>query len=746
MWRHEKRDELLIVAGVLLAAVLIPGRVPPGIVLLGLVAGAGVALNAAGMILVYRSNRIINFAQVAPGAAAAMVFVSLVRFRPFLHWIDFACGEERCWENPTLIQVNYWLSLLLALGLSVAFSWLIYTTVIRRFAQAPRLLLTVATVLVVPVLARLALMAATGFLVDSRYKTGQLPAPPLEVTRFPSDFTFSVNPTIFHASDVLTIEIALFAVVGIMLYLQYSATGTAIRASSSDPDRAAMLGIDVHAVTTRVWLLAGFLSGVAALLAATAFSGTVSPDLTVPMLVRVLAVAVIARMVSLPMAGLAGLALGIFEQAAIFSQDSTTLFDGSLFIVIGASLLLQHRRLSRAGQQVAGRWRAAREVRPIPIELRGTPEVRRGLVFGGVGAFLLLAGLPWVLSPGDNTLAAAYLIYLAIGMSILVLTGWAGQISLGQLGIAAVGAYAAAATGLPFIVAIAVAGLAGALAALAIGAPALRLRGLHLAIMTLAFALAVNAVLLGERYLGTHLPTSVARPEILGMDFNDERAFYYFCLAFVAVVTVAVLGLRRSRTARVLLAARDNELAAQAYGISLMRARLGAFVASGFIAGSAGAMYAYHQKAVGAGSFDPSLGIDLFLIMVIGGLGSIAGPVIGILIYALPIFLNLPELVRLVVQGPGLLVLLLVLPNGVGHVVFDMRDNFLRRVAAKHRILVPSLIADKKRADFERERAPIAPRVRAGGVPVFVPTRYGLAQQWAADSEPVAAGPEVRHA
>src|SRR4029077_21014088 len=124
-------------------------------------------------------------------------------------------------------------------------------------------------------------------------------------------------------------------------------------------------------------------------------------------------------------------------------------------------------------------------------------------------------------------------LYGILALSLLILTGWAGQISLGQFGFAAVGAWTVAVTRWPLPLALLAAAVLGAVAAVAVGLPALRLRGLHLAISTLAFAVGVSAILLNQRYLGRHLPQAVRRPVFLGLDLNDVRVFYYFVLAFL---------------------------------------------------------------------------------------------------------------------------------------------------------------------------------------------------------------------
>jgi branched-chain amino acid transport system permease protein len=283
-------------------------------------------------------------------------------------------------------------------------------------------------------------------------------------------------------------------------------------------------------------------------------------------------------------------------------------------------------------------------------------------------------------------------------------------------------------TGWPFPFALLAGALLGAVAAVAIGLPALRLRGLHLAISTLAFATGVDAILLNSRYLGKHLPDAVRRPIVLGIDFADQRVFYYFTLAFLLVAVGAVAGMRRSRTGRALIACRDNDSLAQAFGINLVRLRLSSFAISGFIAALAGGLFAYAQFGVHSQTFDVGASINIFLVAVIGGMGTIAGPLMGAAYYGIVNIFSDSPLIALIATGGGVILVLLFLPGGLADGAFRIRDALLRRVAERRHISVPSLIADGKGA--VGELAPIAPKQRPGGGKILVPSRYRLDDQW----------------
>lgn len=728
LWRFEGRNEALALVGLFLAIRLLPRSVPIGIYGVGVVDGARVALQAIALVLVFRSNRIINFAQAAYASSAALLFAALVEYRPLLRVIDPVCVSD-CTTNPLAVNINYWVSAAVALGFVVFVGWATYFLIVRRFANAPRLLLTVATIFVgytvSGVVSYLVRWMTPAEVTERGTQAGTVPA------TLPFDFSLRLDVVTFDAAAFVTIGVAAAMAFGLFAYLRGSATGTAIRAASENADRASTLGINVGSLTGRVWMAAAALGALGGMLGAMA-EGPAAASAGSGSEVGILAAAVIARFASLPMAGVAAIVLSVLQQAMQWNGKSA-LFDVTLFVVIGVLLLLQSARMSRAEQALVGEWRAAREVRPIPRELRSVPTVQTWMRVGFGAAAVLLLGYPWLVEPVRVATASLIMLYTIIGLSLLVLTGWAGQISLGQVAFAAIGAFVVGATGLPLAPAVLLAVVAGGVAALVVGLPALRLRGLHLAVLTLAFHQAVVVLALSpNRYLGQLLRPTVDAPVLLGMRFDDQRVFYYFALAATAAAIVGVVGMRRSRTARALLATRDNEQAAQAFGINLTRARVGAFAVSGMMSAFAGALMAYHQGGVQAGAFDLGLSRTVFLYSVIGGLGSVAGPVIGFAYYALPVLMQLPGIVALLLSGPGGLIILLLTPGGVGQLVFDARDNWLRKIARRHRIAVPSLLADAA-ADAHDEPVPLAPKARPGGAPAFVPERYQLPEQWAID-------------
>jgi branched-chain amino acid transport system permease protein len=235
----------------------------------------------------------------------------------------------------------------------------------------------------------------------------------------------------------------------------------------------------------------------------------------------------------------------------------------------------------------------------------------------------------------------------------------------------------------------------------------------------------VSLVVVSGNYLGQALPSTVQRPVLLGLDLEDQRVFYYVCLAVLAGVLVATAALRRSRTARALIACRENENAARALGVSPTRVRLIAFALSGALAGLAGGLLAYNEHGVHAPDLTPEMGVAVFLMVVIGGMGSLWGPVLGA-VYLGFLLSSSNLLVSFLATGGGVVFVLLLAPGGLVQLLAATRDAMLRRVATRHRVHAPGLLAEA--AVEGRAPAPITPLRSAGsgGGRAHVPVRYRL--------------------
>jgi branched-chain amino acid transport system permease protein len=241
--------------------------------------------------------------------------------------------------------------------------------------------------------------------------------------------------------------------------------------------------------------------------------------------------------------------------------------------------------------------------------------------------------------------------------------------------------------GWDFFAALAVAVAVGALVALLIGVPALRIQGPFLAVTTLAFGICASVYLLSPSYLTWLVTPSANHPAIFGDAnlLNSDADVYYFCLIGFFLCLMAVRSLRRSRIGRSLIATRDNEAAARAAALNTTRQKLTAFLISGAIAGFAGCLFVVNQQGVNNGSFSPDIDIALFTMVVIGGLGSLPGVVVGAFaVWGAQYFL--PPGWADLVNGGGILLLLIFLPEGLGGVMYRGRDALLGLVARRRHL------------------------------------------------------------
>ncbi|MHB8718499.1 MAG: ABC transporter permease [Candidatus Dormibacteria bacterium] len=690
----------------------------------GIVLGAFYGLIALGMVLVYRSNRIINFAQVSMGAISVTLFTQLSVHHVFISAVAGICPS--CASNPglALLALQYALAMVVSLLAAPVVGLMMYI-VVRLLGDASRLVVTVA-------------MIGAGLVLDwGAAEVQQLLNGPQAPGTFPSvdvrppqNMALSVGGAIWDTGTIVTLAVTVTVLIALTVFFTRSRLGVAIRASSENEERARSLGISPFVVQATVWAIAGLLAGLVANLSAMVSGDGGSGGTTISVLLIALAAGVIGRFESLVMTMVAAAVLGVVEYATIIANVGNGISDLVVALVIITVLVLRPaERLGRA-EQAAGSWLTTREVRATPAVLRGLAPVRRMRL--GVAAVVAVAalGAPYVLSSADTVQASEFLVYGIVGLSLLVVSGWAGQISLGQFAISAVGAYVtgilAGNAGVSVVVVVPIAALAGALVSFVVALPSLRLRGAYLAVTTLALAQVASTVLFNTSLLGRFLPTQLARFSVFGLDGTDNRVFYYTLVVAAAISCVLVRGLRRSRTGRALIASRDNEQAVQSFGISLARARIQAFVFAGFLAGGAGSLFAYLLGTVDGGGFSPQFSETILLMAVLGGLGSLAGPFLGVVYLAVATFVVSSSSGVNAAIGFAVLTLLVLAPGGVSQVVYAGRDAFLRRVAERFAITVPSLLSGSRLDSPGAERIPILPKRTRAGSTEFVPHRYRL--------------------
>ena len=274
---------------------------------------------------------------------------------------------------------------------------------------------------------------------------------------------------------------------------------------------------------------------------------------------------------------------------------------------------------------------------------------------------LLMIAAPWLLESYGLAQLTFILIYAIVGLGLMVLAGFTGLFSIGHGAFLGVGAYTQAvlaAHGWPFPFSLAAAAALSACVGAIVGLPALRVKGIYLGIATLSFGFIVEEVLARwDSVTGGNAGMPVAAVQMFGWTASSAESFYFVCLVVTVLCLFAVMNLMRSPTGRAFVAIRDSEISAQSMGIHLARYKTLSFAISAALAGVGGALYAHMIRFLSPDQFNIIQSIDLLLMVVIGGLGSIHGAFLGaIFLIAMPQAISsvkdfLPDVIG---QAPGL--------------------------------------------------------------------------------------------
>jgi branched-chain amino acid transport system permease protein len=657
----------------------------------GLALGALYGIIGVALVLIYRTGRIINFAAGALGAIPAITALLMV----------------------TNKGVNYLVALPVALVGGFVIGGLTDLLVMRRFSKSPRLILTVVTIGVAQS------YAAVGFFIPVWFGAKATGAPSVPTPWGDMALRSSRGQPILTGNQVFAFAVVLILTGALSVFLKKSRMGIALRASAENADRASLLGIPVKQVSTLAWSLAGLLAAMAIFAQAPLIGVPGDATLGFDALLYGLAAAVVARMDRLGVALGAGAGIGLIIFRSVSRTGSNNVASALMLVIILVALLAQRGYLSRAMDTGVSTWQAVKAFRPIPSELRDVREVRiaRLSLYGLLA--LIAVGAPFVVGDGRLPKLETLPLFGIVAVSLVVLTGWAGQISLGQFGLVGIGAAAAgglvANHNIDFFVAITIGVLAGAVTAVIVGLPAVRIQGLYLAVTTLAFGYAMQYYILNPNYwLGSHLlphgqAASLLRPVIYGrIDLENEKYFYFTGLVFFVLSVMAALAFRRNHSGRVLIAMRDNQRAMASYAVNPVRTKLAAFAVSGAFAGLAGVLFAYQQHQVLPDSYNVLSSVAVFLAACIGGLTSVWAGALGVISFQAfvlfapevyqPLLKNhqtISSVIPLLLTGPLLILNLYFNPGGLAEQCFAARDKFLRKVALKHGIHVPSLVADR---------------------------------------------------
>jgi ABC-type branched-subunit amino acid transport system ATPase component/ABC-type branched-subunit amino acid transport system permease subunit len=614
---------------------------------LGVITGLTYGLLAVGLVLIYRSNRIINFAHGQVGAFGAAFFgIEVVK-----------------WHFPYIVAIPP------ALALSAGLGALAELAVVRRLRKAPAIMSVVATLGVGQFLGLFALV------INSQAGAGSIyPQPGFT----PTFFIGALKIT--HAYSAMLIFSPIVVLV-IGIFLKFSRYGMGIRAAAANPEAARMAGVFSSRMSSLAWGLAGAIAAFSAILTQPT-QGFSAPESFGPRLLLIaLTGAVLGKMQSLPKALFGGLAVGVIEQLLLWNYAQAGLTTRVLFILIVLTLLVQKSVVGRTEEK--GSWAAVQAARPLPQAIRNVFTVRLMTPFAGLILLAVLALLPLTINNTNSVIVTEIFGLVVTGLSVGIITGLGGQLSLGQVAIGAVGAVVSfqvsRRTG-NFFESFFYAGLASAGVSVLIGLPALRVKGLLLTVTTLGFALTMSDDLLQQSWmLGSG--KDPGRPILNGKALDTGHSYYYVGLVTVLFALWFARNVRKGGLGRRLIAVRDNEDAARSFTVPAAQVKLQGFALAGFVAGIGGALYGHSLASLSSESFQTSLSIDVVKMAVLGGIGLLSGPVLGAVFVSGVQFLHFGNL-GLAATSFGQLIVIMYLPGGLGGLVTPFRDR-LANVLAK---------------------------------------------------------------
>ena len=575
---------------------LILPAIVDGVILAGLY-----GLLATGIVIVYNVSGVINFAQGAIAVFSVFVLKTLLD-----HGV-----------RP------YGVAMVIAVGVGVALGIAVDRLTIAPIRQSSALNKAIVTVgwLIL-------LQAAAAILFNAGVSTN---IPPL----LSHDRLFSIGGLGLSSQDLITLVFAGLIAVGLSRFFRRTYAGVAVRAAAQNVDATRLMGVSVNRVSALAWGIGGGLAAIGGILVVPKLGAIDSTTLTL-YVIQSFAAALIGGLRSLPRTVLGALALGVI-QSLIGTLPGANGLPGlkftTAFVLIVIALFMRPD-LTRSGVQAVSE-KVVALVRPRAW------VITRWSVIGLLGLFFLLVGTS---GAGDGVLGdfnrfrwAQVFADTVIFMSLVVLVGFVGQISLCQVSFAGFGAFFAAIFvtdwGLPFYAAIPLAALCTAPIGAVVGIPALRIRGLQLAVVTLAFALVCDQLFFAQSFPLSGGPsgrsiTGDTGPFQLTTDSSYHQLFWVF-LGIVVVLGLAVQALRRSPSGRSFFAVRDSENAATAVGISLARAKLGAFALAAAVAALGGGMVALTLQNVSSTAFNIGSSIQYLALVILAGVRSVWGAFIA---------------------------------------------------------------------------------------------------------------------
>ncbi|MCT1353913.1 ABC transporter permease [Gordonia sp. p3-SID1431] len=633
-------------------------------VFLGLSAGAIYSVLASSLVGIYAATGIINFAQGAIGLHSVYLVAALRTDGSLVLPIGtLKLGSE---SDPTSME----LALVLGVLSAVVWALLAHVLIFRPLRSAPVLAQVVASV---------GLMLFIQALVHLRFETENLFAEAI----LPED-TVDIAGAVVNVSDLILAGVAIAISLVLWAYFRLTTLGVATRAGSEDELAARLSGYSPDRLAAIVWALTGAATGLIVVLASYTI-GLTETSYTF-FVIPALAVALVGRLTSFGIACAAGLVLGAFQSTITWltTKDwwpewaQAGLGDAVPFVIVVIALFLLGGRIPSRGSLGEVRMPAVR----IP-RIRLIPTV---VCIAVVVVAILLTSGSWRFGVVTSVILSL------IALSLVLLTGYLGQISLASMAFAGAAGFALSKLttnwDVPFPFSMIFAALIATGLGVLVGVPALRIRGAQLAVVTLAAALAIQSFVFNNPAITSFEGNLIADPTIFGLDLGVRDGtnlvtirFSLMVLIVVAIATLVVLRFMGGSTGRAFLAVRSNERAASSVGINVAATKLLGFALSAFLAGIGGCLIGYSRGQLSAGSFTVMIGLTLLAMTYVGGITSFAGAVLAGIIGPLGVgyvFLNqtlaLGEYYELFAAG-SLLLMAVLNPVGVAGAMSELGEK-----------------------------------------------------------------------
>lgn len=616
---------------------------------IGIAYGCVYAISASGLVLTYTTTGVFNFAHGAIGMFAAYLY----------------------WQLTQKSDLHPVIGLIVILGVVAPLIGLVLELMFRRFKDAD-----VGTTIVLTIALTVLFIGVAQYRYPPTGEGRNLP-------QLFGDRTVSVLNTNLTWDQVSFLAVAVGVALALRALLYRSRTGVGMRAVVDNSTLASLNGAQPRTIARVSWLLGTELACLAGVLLA---GNQPLETITLTFFVTdTYGAAVFGRLRSLPLTFAGAIFLGLVQNWSSFLLGGGRGWQRIGVSIPGIFLFLALLALPQAKLAVG---------RIVGRKAPAIPSLRASLIYALSFVLLIAAVANAPIFEDRLTDMTRGVIFAIILLSLVMLTGFSGQVSLAQYVFVALGAWAMGSYfGGDSILGMLLAGLVAVPVGVIVALPALRLQGLYLALVTFGFAKIAKDLVLEDTRIYGKGSINVGRLQFLGIDFSSNKAFFVLCAIVFASLSLGVLALKRGPFGRRLAAMRDSQAACATLGLDVRRTKLAVFCISAFIAGVAGSLFGGNNAVAGSIQFDPINNIVLFLFAVVGGITTITGAFIGGALFALlPVIqAEQPEYAGLVFAGVAFGAISLGRqPNGLAGILFEKLEPWTRRGRARRPVPTPS--------------------------------------------------------